>query len=70
MDQLARDVLELLRFSLRHPPEAAHRFFPMFRPEQIRALYEVPAETRERIWNDRNSPEIRFLFETARPDAE
>jgi hypothetical protein len=70
MDQLARDVLELLRFSLRHPPEAAHRFFPMFQPEQIRALYDIPEETRERIWNERTNPEIRFLFETARVDAE
>jgi hypothetical protein len=70
MDQLARDVLELLRFSLGHPPESAHRFFPMFQPEQIRALYDIPDGTRERIWNERNRPEIRFLFETARVDAE
>jgi hypothetical protein len=70
MDQLHRDVLELIRFSLRHPPEAAHRFFPMFQPEQIRALYDIPAETRERIWNERTRPEIRFLFDAARVEAE
>ncbi len=62
MDQLHRDVLELLRFSLSHPPESAPLFFPMFRPEEIRALYEIPVETRERIWTHRNQADYRSLF--------
>lgn len=62
MDQLHRDVLELLRFSLAHPPESAPLFFPMFRPEEIRALYEIPIETRQRIWTNRNHADFQSLF--------
>lgn len=63
MDQFRRDVFELLRFSLTHPPASAHLFFPMFRPEQIRALYEIPAETRSRIWSNRTDPNYLALFD-------
>jgi hypothetical protein len=63
LDQFHRDVLDLLHFSLRHDPPAAHTFFPMFTPEQIRALYEIPREVRERIWAKRARPEYRSLFE-------
>jgi hypothetical protein len=63
MDQFHRDVLELLSFSLRHEATAAQLFFRMFQPEQIRALYEIPLEARERIWANRTSPEYRALFD-------
>ena len=63
MDQFHRDAFELLRFSLRHEAAAAQPFFPMFRSEQIRALYDIPLDARERIWKNRNSPEYRSLFE-------
>ena len=62
MDQLHRDVLELLRFSLAHPPEAARLFFPMFRPEEIRTLYDIPSEARQRIWANRNHSDYQSLF--------
>ncbi|HET7322449.1 MAG TPA: hypothetical protein VFI96_08155 [Longimicrobiaceae bacterium] len=65
MDQLQRDVLELLNFSLAHPPFAARFFFPMFGAEQIEALYAIPEETRQRIWANRTRPEFRTLFEGA-----
>ena len=68
MDQFHRDVLELLRFSLDHPPAAAPLIFPMFRAEQIRALYEIPLERRQRIWRDRQKPEYLSLFESLRSD--
>jgi hypothetical protein len=63
MDQFHRDVFELLRFSLRHEAAAAQLFFPMFRAEQIGALYRIPLETRERIWANRTQPEYRALFD-------
>lgn len=63
MDQFHRDVFELLRFSLRHEASAAQLFFPMFRPEQIRSLYEIPLDVRERVWANRALPEYRSLFE-------
>ncbi len=69
MDQLRRDVLELLRFSLAHPPEAAPLFFPMFRPEEIRALYDIPATTRQRIWTNRNRAEYQSLIAHGLPPA-
>lgn len=68
MDQFHRDVLQLLRFSLDHPPATAPMFFPMFRPEQIRALYDIPAEKRERIWQNRQQPEYLSLFESLRSE--
>ena len=66
MDQFHRDVLQLLRFSLDHPPGAAPLIFPMFRPDQIRGLYEIPRESRERIWRNRQRPEYLSLFESMR----
>jgi hypothetical protein len=63
MDQFQRDVFELLSFSLRHDATAAQLFFRMFQPEQIRALYEIPLETRARIWANRTRPEYRSLFD-------
>ena len=63
MDQFHRDVFELLSFSLRHDATRARLFFPMFRPEQIRALYDIPLEARERIWAKRTRPEYRALFD-------
>lgn len=68
MDQLQRDVLELLRFSLAHGPESARLFFPMFRPEEIQALYRIPHSTRERLWNSRGDGGFQALFRA--PDAE
>lgn len=62
MDQFHRDVFELLSFSLRHEAAAAQLFFPMFNAEQIRSLYEIPFEVRERIWANRALPEYRSLF--------
>ena len=62
MDQLHRDVLELIRYSLSHPPGAAGFFFPMFRPEQIESLYAIPHEVRERIWKNRSNPAYQALF--------
>ena len=63
MDQFHRDAFELLGFSLRHDAARAQLFFRMFRPEQIRALYDIPLETRERIWANRSRPEYRSLFD-------
>jgi hypothetical protein len=63
MDQFHRDVFELLSFSLRQPASTAQLFFPMFKPEQIRSLYEIPLEVRERIWANRTLPEYRSLFD-------
>ena len=68
MDQFHRDVLQLLRFSLDHPSAAAPLIVPMFRPEQIRALYEIPLERRQRIWRDRQKPEYLSLFESLKPE--
>lgn len=63
MDQFHRDVFELLRFSLRHEPAAAQLCFPMFKAEQIRSLYEIPLEVRERVWANRTHPEYPSLFD-------
>lgn len=68
MDQFHRDVMHLLRFSLLHPATAAPLLFPMFDQDQIRKLYEIPLETRERVWRDRDKPELRSLF-VPPPDA-
>lgn len=68
MDQLQRDVLELLRYSLHHDPAAARLLFPRFEEAQIRALYEIPAATRERIWSRRAEPRYRSLFRATFPE--
>lgn len=62
MDQFHRDVMHLLRFSLQHPATAAPLLFPMFDQDQIRKLYEIPLKTRERVWRDRDRPELKSLF--------
>ena len=65
MDQFHRDVMHLLRFSLQHPASAAPLLYPMFNPDQIRKPYEIPLETRERLWRDRDKPELKSLFALA-----
>src|SRR5688500_12392404 len=54
MDQFHRDVLQLLRYSLKHSAAAAPLLFPMFNREQIQRLYDIPVETREKIWLNRD----------------
>jgi hypothetical protein len=65
LDQLQRDALQLLQFSLGHPVTVAPLLFPMFRREQIEALYRIPLETREKIWKNRNRPEYRSVLQLA-----
>jgi len=64
VDQIHRDVLHLLRFSLEHPPKAAPVMFPMFAREEIDRLYEIPREVREKVWKNRHRPEYRSLLES------
>jgi hypothetical protein len=63
MDQFHRDVLQLLRYSLKHSAAAAPLLFPMFDREQIKRLYDIPIETREKIWRNRDDPKYRSLFD-------
>jgi hypothetical protein len=63
LDQLQRDALQLLQFSLTHPITVAPLLFPMFRRDQIQGLYDIPLPMREKIWRNRNRPEYQSILQ-------